>query len=217
MKKCIILAYGTPPGKKLISFLAKRDYTDIICADGGANSARKLGIIPNYIIGDFDSITETNLNYFSVKSDIIRIKRQNDTDVEKAIKLAIKKGYQDCLLLGVIGNRLDHSICNLSIILKFSEKIRIRIIYEKSVLSVESGEVKLTTKPGEVISLFAFDSRTKISSKGLRYELRNTSLPFGKKEGESNKAKGKSVSLKITNGKIFLIRLFDIAKNNGFI
>ncbi len=217
MKKCIIIANGTPPGKKLISFLVKKEYTDIICADGGANAARKLGIIPNYIIGDFDSITETNLNYFSDKSEVIRIKRQNDTDVEKAIKSAIKKGYKDCLLLGVIGNRLDHSICNLSIILKFAEKIRIRIIYEKSVLSVESGEINITTKPGEVISLFAFDSRTKILSKGLRYELRNTSLQFGRKEGESNKAKGKSVSLKIRNGKIFLIRLFDIAKNNGFI
>ncbi|RJP67339.1 MAG: thiamine diphosphokinase [Ignavibacteriales bacterium] len=217
MKKCIILANGTPPDKKLISFLARKKYNDIICADGGANSARKLGIIPNYIIGDFDSITETNLNYFSDKSEVIRIKRQNDTDVEKAIKLAIKKGYKDCLLLGAIGNRLDHSICNLSIILKFAEKIRIRIIYEKSMLSVESGEINLTTKPGEVISLFAFDSRTKIFSKGLRYELRNTSLPFGSKEGESNNSKGKSVSLKIKNGKIFLIRLFDIAKNNGFI
>jgi thiamine pyrophosphokinase len=217
MKKCIIIANGTQPDKKLISFLTNRGYTDLICADGGANYARKLGVIPDYIIGDFDSITENNLNYFSGKSEIVRIKRQSDTDVEKAIKLAIKKGYKDCLLLGVIGNRLDHSICNLSIILKFAEKIRLRIIYEKSVLSVERGEINLITKPGEMISLFSFDSRTKIFSKGLKYELRNIPLQFGKNEGESNQATGKSVSIKIKNGRIFLIRLFDIAKNNGFI
>lgn len=217
MKKCIIIANGTSPGKKLISFLSTRNYNDIICADGGANSARKLGVIPKYIIGDFDSITDSNLDYFKNKSVIVHNNDQNDTDVEKALKYAIKKGYKDCILLGVIGNRLDHSICNLSIVKKFSDKIRTRIIYKKSVLSVERREVEIKTSPDEIISIFAFDSKVKVTSIGLKYELRNISLPFGEKESESNEAVGNSVSVKIKNGSIFLIRLFDVVSRNDFI
>jgi len=217
MKKCIIIANGTSPGKKLISFLNAINYKDIICADGGANSVRKLKLIPKYIIGDFDSVTETNLDYYKNKSVIVYENNQYDTDVEKALKYAIKKGYKDCILLGVIGNRLDHSICNLSIVMKFSGKIRTRIIYEKSVLSVERGEIEIKTSPEEIISIFAFNSKVKITSKGLKYELKNISLPFGEKESESNEAIGNSVSIKIKNGSIFLIRLFDIARRNDFI
>ncbi len=217
MKKCIIIANGKSPGKKLFPFLRTKNYKDIICADGGANSARKLGITPKYIVGDFDSITSTSLNYFRRKSAIVQIKNQDDTDVEKTLKYAIKKGYNDCVLLGVIGNRLDHSICNLSIVLKFSDRIRIRIIYEKSLLSVEKDDVELKTFPGEIISIFSFDSKTKIQSKGLKYELQNISLPFGKKESESNEAVGNSVSIKVKKGSIFLIRSFDIVRRNDFI
>ncbi len=217
MKKCIIIANGTSPNKKLISFLGKRNYEDIICADGGANSAYKIGIIPKYIVGDFDSITAATLNYFRNKSEIVQMKSQYDTDVEKALKYSVNKGYKDCILLGVIGNRLDHSICNLSIVLKYAGKIKARIIYEKSILSVEKGEIELKTYKGEVISLFAFDSRTKILSKGLKYELKNISIPFGKRESESNEAIGKSVSIKIKNGRIFLIRLFESSARNDII
>ncbi|MFO7446876.1 MAG: thiamine diphosphokinase, partial [Ignavibacteriaceae bacterium] len=70
MKKCIILANGKPPKKSLVTFLQKRNYSSLICADGGANSARKLNLTPDVIIGDLDSITSKNLKYFNKKSKI---------------------------------------------------------------------------------------------------------------------------------------------------
>lgn len=212
IKKCLIIANGKPPSKRVISFLKSKGFNKIICADGGANTARKLNIIPDYIIGDLDSITPENKYHFAKLTNIIQIKRQNDTDVEKCIKYIIKKGYKECVLLGVIGNRLDHSFCNLGIVLKYSDEIRVRIISEQSVLSVAEKELKIRTIPGELFSLYAFDESTRITSRGLKYKLSETALPFGKRESTSNVALKEEVYLKITGGRIFIIRDFDIVK-----
>jgi thiamine pyrophosphokinase len=204
--KCIILANGKHPAKSVLTFLEKKDYSTLICADGGANAARKINVLPNYIIGDLDSVTKDTLKYFNGKSEIIGIKRQNDTDVEKCIKYAIKKKLNNIILTGVTGDRLDHTFCNLGIVLKFSYLAKIRIIAENSFLAPYSGNVDIKTCSGETISLYGFNSKTKIVSEGLYYPLKNISLPFGVKESTSNLAVGRVVRLRISGGIIFVIR-----------
>lgn len=217
MKKAIILANGDAPTKGQIKYLRKVGYSKIICADGGANSARKLGLIPDLIIGDLDSITKENKKYFSNKTEIIQIKRQNDTDVEKALKYLIKKKYKEVILLGATGDRLDHSICNLGIVLKFYKKIEVSILHAKSFLRAYSGNVVLPTIKNETISLYGFDTKTKIKSKGLKYPLKNIALPFGERESTSNVADGIKVSLEIKNGIVFVIREFNLLKKYDLI
>lgn len=217
MKKCIILANGKIPSKKIIHYLQQISYTFLICADGGADSARKLGIIPDYIIGDLDSVSDATLKFFMNKTKIIQIKRQNDTDVEKCLKFAIRKKYKEAVLLGAIGDRLDHSFCNLGIVIKFFNKIRIRIISDKSILTPYSGKVDLSTVVGETISLYGFNERTKISSKGLKYPLKKTRLPFGKRESTSNTAVDKKINLRIDGGVIFIIRDFNTLRKHGLL
>jgi thiamine pyrophosphokinase len=215
--KCIIFANGRPPVKSVLSTLKKKGYDTLICADGGANSARKINVLPDYIIGDLDSISKNTLNYFSENSEIFKITGQNDTDVEKCIKFAIKRKLNDIVLLGVTGNRLDHTFCNLGIVLKFFALARIRIIAEDSLLAPYSGIVNLPTCSGESISLYGINSKTRISSEGLYYPLKNISLPFGVKESTSNIATGKSIKLKIAGGVIFVIRDFKtVIKNDLF-
>ena len=206
MKKCIILANGKSPKKNVITFFQKRGYSKFICADGGANSALKMKLVPDVIIGDFDSISTTAFKELKSVSKIIRLKRQNDTDVEKCLKYAISKKYDEALLVGVTGNRLDHTFCNLGIVLKFFHQIKISLIAEDSFLKAYSGNVGLKTYPGETISLFGISPKTKITSKELKYELKNAALPFGIRESTSNIAKKNLVKLKISNGVIFIIR-----------
>jgi thiamine pyrophosphokinase len=79
MKKGLILANGQPPKKFVISYLQKKGYSTLICADGGANSAYKLKLLPDYIVGDFDSIRKEVFEYYQGKSSIKKISRQNDT------------------------------------------------------------------------------------------------------------------------------------------
>jgi len=217
MKKSIIIANGDIPKKKQIVYLQKIGFEKIICADGGANSARKLNIIPDLIIGDLDSITKDNLKYYKSKAKIIKYKRQNDTDVEKSLKYLISKGFEEVVLLGATGNRLDHTICNLGIVIKYFDKIKISILHGNSFLRAYNSEVELPTVKGETISLYGFDDKTKIQSKGLKYPLNNISLPFGKRESTSNVAINTKVSLKIKGGIVFVIRDFNIMKKNDFI
>jgi len=214
MKKCIILANGKPPRKNVITFFQKKGYDTLICADGGANSVLKFGLIPDYIIGDLDSSDEAVLKIFKTKSTIISYKRQNDTDVEKCLKFAVQKKYKEAILVGATGNRLDHTFCNLGIVLKFFNQINISLIAENSFLKAYKGKLKLKTSKGETISLYGFDNKTKITSQGLKYSLKNKSLPFGKKESTSNVATSNSLQLTISNGVIFVIRDFNTMKKH---
>lgn len=214
MKKCIIIANGKSPSKKVVNYFLEKGFKAIICADGGANSAKKLGLIPNFIIGDLDSINTEVIKYFRSRSEIIQIKRQSDTDVEKCLKFAIKKGFKEVILLGVTGDRLDHTICNLGIVIKFFNKIKIHISAENSFLSAFNKSIKIKTKIGETISLYAFDNRTFITSKGLSYPLKESNLAFGEKESTSNVAVSESVELDISGGIIFIIRDFNFMKRN---
>lgn len=214
MKKCIILANGKPPKKSVITFFQRKGYNKLICADGGANSALKINLVPDIIIGDLDSISSESLREFQSVSKIIRLKRQNDTDVEKCLKYAISNKYSEALLVGVTGDRLDHTICNLGIVLKFFNKVKCILIAENSILIPLSGLTILDSVPGELISLYGFNRKTKITTKGLKYPLNKTSLPFGERESTSNVSALYSVSIKVEGGKIFLIRDFNFMKKH---
>jgi len=214
MKKCIIIANGKSPSKKVVDAFYKKGFNTIICADGGANSARNLGITPDFIIGDLDSISLSTLKYFKNKSTVIKIKRQNDTDVEKCLKFAIRKKFDEVVLLGVTGDRLDHTICNLGIVIKFFGRIKIYLSAESSFLTSINKTTEFNSKVGETISIYAFDDKTKISSVGLKYKLNNTALPFGVRESTSNVSFSEKIILKIKNGIVFVIRDFNFMKKH---
>ncbi len=217
MKKCIILANGKPPRKSVITFFQKKCFDTLLCADGGADSALRLGLTPDYIIGDLDSISKEAIKKFTKTSKILQYKRQIDTDVEKCLKFAIKNKFDEVLLIGVTGNRLDHTICNLGIVLKYFNNIKISLLAENSYLKPYTGDVRLKTQKGEIISLYGFDKKTKITSKGLKYSLKNISLPFGERESTSNVSTSYSVQLKIRNGIIFIIRDFKTIKKYDLV
>ncbi|MBK7629396.1 MAG: thiamine diphosphokinase [Ignavibacteriales bacterium] len=214
MKKCIIIANGKSPNKSIVNYFINKGYSTIICADGGANSAKKIGITPDFIIGDLDSVSNSTLKYFNKQSKIIKYKRQNDTDVEKGLKFAITKKFDEVVLLGVTGDRLDHTICNLGIVIKYFHQIKINLVSEKSFLIPAIKSINLKSKIGETISLYAFNKETKITSTGLKYKLNLTALPFGIKESTSNVSIQNLVKLKVTGGIVFIIRDFNFMKKH---
>lgn len=214
MKKCIIIANGKSPTKKVVDYFIEKGFSTIFCADGGANSAKKLGIVPDFIIGDLDSIDTATIKHFSSKSKIIKYARQNDTDVEKCLKYAIRKKYKEVVLLGVTGDRLEHTICNLGIVIKFFSKIKIHISADNSFLSAYNIPVVIKSKINEIISFYAFDKHTFITSNGLKYPLKKSNLAFGKKESTSNVSTSETIELKIIGGIVFIIRDFNFMKKH---
>ncbi|MCK7528761.1 MAG: hypothetical protein MZV64_70000 [Ignavibacteriales bacterium] len=109
------------------------------------------------------------LKEFKSVSKIIRLKRQNDTDVEKCLKYAISNKYDEALLVGVTGNRLDHTFCNLGIVLKFYPQINISLIAENSFLKAYSRKcgVKNFSRRNN-FSLWYIVQKQKSTSQGLQ-------------------------------------------------
>lgn len=213
--KAIILGNGKRPQKRTIQYLKRQGYERFICADGGANSAYKMRLQPDYIIGDMDSVEPEIIEYFEGASVIMKYDRQDDTDIEKCLKFAIDMGWTEAVLLGATGDRLDHSFCNMGIAIKYFDDIRIRLIAEKSILTVHTGLLELRSLPGEIISIYGIDDDTIFTSWGLKYPLTGFSLPFGKRESTSNVSTQNTVKISIENGKGLIIRDFSFVRKHG--
>ena len=216
-RRCLILANGTPPGKKAINYFSMQGFDYLICADGGANSAFRLGLTPGLIIGDLDSIKPEVYDYYQRKVKIIKYKRQNDTDVEKALKYVISKGYGEVILCGATGDRLDHSFCNVGVLLKFYNQIRVYLYHDKSIAYVISGLNFIKTIKGETISIYGIEPRTKFTSRGLKYPLEKVALPFGSRESTSNIALTGNLELSVSRGKGIIMRDFITVVKHGLL
>ncbi len=205
-KTCLLIINGKFSSRSLLKKLLLKYDSDIICADGGSNIAFKLGVIPKYIIGDLDSISDEALKYYEGKTSIKKISRQTDTDLEKALKFIVKKNYSRVIVFGASGGRFDHQFANTSILFRYAKLIEITFIAEETVGQFIRGDKKFNSRKGEAISIFAFDAKTRITSKGLKYKLKETKLKYGEREGNSNESLGENFSLKVVGGICLIIR-----------
>ncbi|MHC1737453.1 MAG: thiamine diphosphokinase [Ignavibacteriaceae bacterium] len=207
IKNCIIIGSGEIPAKKAVDFFVRKSgHPVIISADGGTANALKLKLLPDFVIGDFDSVSEDQLKMLPKETKLIRIERQSDSDIEKCIEYASSEGCSDFLLLGVTGKRIDHTLGNISILLRNSEVRKMRIVTPDSVVEVIREKTEIATEPGERISLFSFNVKTEITTEGLLYPLKREKLIFGKREGTSNEATGNIVVITAVKGDLLLIR-----------
>ena len=94
-------------------------------ADGSANKIINLGIRPNYILGDLDSIYKKNIKKKS--KNIIHLKDQNYNDFHKSLLWLKENNIKKIDIIGIDGKRIDHTICNFIIILECISFIDITI------------------------------------------------------------------------------------------
>ncbi|HLF19469.1 MAG TPA: thiamine diphosphokinase [Bacteroidota bacterium] len=204
-KKALILANGQPPSKRLLQRLL-RSADIFVCADGGANTAARLKLKPDLIIGDLDSIQASTIRKFS-GVPARRIADQKRTDLEKALSWAVKKGIKEIIVTGATGVRLDHSIGNLSALAKFSRRARIEFIDDRSELVYIGNTYEFEAPTGTVVSLIPLSLSEGIVTKGLKWELKNESLRLGLRESTSNVVKSSPVCITVKRGDLLLYRL----------
>jgi thiamine pyrophosphokinase len=188
MRKITVIANGNKPEK------INRIQSDeiIIAVDGGAHHCINLGITPEIIIGDFDSISKSERTYFE-KMDINFIQFPTDkdeTDLEIALDYATKIGVSDIDLYGLLGGRWDMSFANLMLLAseKYSQ-LNFRVVDENlTVYIIRSGEtLNLAEKPGTCVSTLPLNGPVLgIYYEGLKWNLENESLSFGSPRGVSN-------------------------------
>lgn len=201
-----ILCNGKSISKSLFKkFESKYDF-DLICADGGANTAYKMNLKPKIIIGDFDSAEEFVLNFYKSIAKLVYLKRQTDTDLEKALLYCRRKKYNNVFVFGFSGKRFDHTLSNISNALKFSNCFRIVLVDDYSTLQFINGEKKINSYSGEIVSLFGMSNRTSISTVNLKYPLNREKLIFGIRESTSNVSTHNNFVIHVHSGIVALIR-----------
>ncbi len=216
IKKAIIIGNGYSPKLKEISRLQKNGFIDIFCADGAANQLKKLNVIPKYIIGDLDSIMSETYDFYKEKvKKIVKIKDQNSTDIEKCLNYTRKLKYDEIILLSCIGDRLDHSLGNISILLKYSSKIKLHLVHNNWIMTCFFNNCELRTTPDEIISFFSFNNLIKMTTRGLRYNLHNETIAFGVRDSTSNIAVSDKICIN-ADDVFLLIRNLDEAIKNDF-
>ncbi len=202
--KAVVVCNGEPPSRTLLSRMTK-DAQLVVAADGGANAFQRSGVVPDVIIGDLDSLSSASRRTFS-SSTIIRVTRQDNTDLEKALDYCLDEGANEVVILGAAGKRIDHTLGNLSALWKYTKKVKISLqAGEWSGFLVEQS-LHCRAPRGTTVSLIPYSRCEGITLRGLKYALRNARMNTGE-VGVSNVVTGSSFSVTIKKGRMLVLVL----------
>ena len=172
MKKNIVAIIADGEKVNDIGIILK-DADIIIAADGGANLCRSQKIKPAYIIGDLDSITYENMEFFS-DSKFIEIPEQDQTDLQKALDYALSLNPTKIKIISVFGKRADHSLGNILIFQNYDESIPVEVYDNFGVMTFYSpGKYELKLQLGQKISFFSLIPIINLSLKGFKNQVNN--------------------------------------------
>lgn len=185
----------------------------ILCCDGGMRHTKALDILPDYILGDFDSVSPDILSFYQKLKIPIRSfpEKKDETDMELGVRFAMELGITDLVILGGIGSRMDHTLANchlLSLLLK--NNIRGRLANEKNCIEMIDSYLKITGKKGDLVSLVpACTEVSGVTLKGMEYPLENATIPFESPIGVSNVMTGEEAEIFIKKGLVYVIQARD--------
>ena len=205
MKRCVIVGgadinnYGFIRDK-----LCADDY--VVFCDSGLKHLEQLQVKPNLIVGDFDSHENPHLDV----ETIVLPCEKDDTDTVFAVKEAIKRGFVDFLLIGVVGARLDHTLGNVSILLYLDS------LGKKGTIIDDYSEMEIVSdKPASITDDYSFFSLLNITGcakeitiTGAKYPLDGAEISCEYQYGISNEVlPGKTAVVSVKCGKLLLLKV----------
>ena len=205
-RRCVIVGGAGIRNYQAIWEYQNPDDFNIFC-DSGLYHQENLGIEPHLIVGDFDSHDNPHLDV----ETIVLPREKDDTDTVFAVKEALKRGFDDFLLLGVAGGRLDHTLGNVSILLMLHRQGK------RALLVDNYSEMEIVSKdPVSIDDSFSFFSLLNISGtaegitvEGAKYPLRDGSIQCTYQYGISNEVlPGHQASVSVEKGELLLIKVF---------
>lgn len=206
MRRCVVIG-GADIGRydRIRSYLRADDF--YICCDSGLKHRERLDIVPDLIVGDFDSCENPRVE----TETIVLPCEKDDTDTVFAVKEALSRGFQKFLLIGVIGGRLDHTLGNVSLLLMLHTQ-------GKAAAAVDDySEMEIVSNlPVQIGGQYAFFSLLNISGtaqgitiKNAKYPLRDAEITCDYQYGISNEVlPGKTAEVSVKNGRLVLIKVW---------
>lgn len=199
MKTCVIFCAGE--FEKLAQPIGTEDY--VIAADGGYRHVQKLGIQPDAVLGDFDSLgfVPEGGQRFPVEKD--------DTDSMLAVRHGLEMGCDRFVIYGALdGPRLDHTLANLQTLLFLAQRGAAGcLVGKKNVVTVvKDGAVCFPAEAEGMLSVFCMGGDAKeVTIRGLKYALEAGTLRADFPLGVSNRFVGKPAAIRVGNGSLIVI------------
>ena len=189
---------------------------NIIVCDRGLEALYQLKIIPNHVVGDFDSVSSNVLTFYQNKPQVVfhtYNAEKDNTDTDIALKLAIKLKSSEITILGALGKRMDHAIANIHILKDALEaEIPCQILDENNRIYLINKESTLNKDKiyGKYISLIPLTSVVEgLTLTGFKYPLNNYDLPVGTSLGISNEIIEDTAHIKMEKGILIVIESRD--------
>ena len=205
LKKALIICNGNPPPQALLKQLWREaDYR--VAADGGANLLQVLNLLPDAVVGDFDSL-QPDVQKQLPETILFHVKEQDTNDADKAVRHCLKLGFTEINLLGADGGRQDQFLSSLEILFKYSPSARLIIWTALERMEFILDTWKESLPPGTTLSLLPlFGGAQGVVSRGLKFQLNNHALLPGKSpSGVSNQVLSNPVTVSIREGQLLLV------------
>ena len=210
-----ILACGGTLSAEFLKQVSEQ-YKDAIlyAVDGGLVPVDAAGILPDYLVGDFDTAEASLVERYEKRCITLRHKPEKDaTDTELALEHALERGAEDIILLGATGSRIDHTMANLHMLYKVLQTGK------KACILNENNRISLHDKPftlkketlfGTYVSFLPFFGEvTGVTLKGFKYPLSGKTLTAGISLGISNEGKEETMEVSFLSGYLLMIEARD--------
>jgi len=208
MQRILIFANGEIPRLENARFLLRAD-DYVICADGGTRHALALGLKPDLVVGDMDSIDKQQWQKLKNAGVPIELfpRDKNQTDLELALDRAIELGPKVILIIGALGGRLDQTFGNtalLSDVRLSAVDVRLDDGVEEIFFCRDQDEVQ--GRSGDIISLIPWGNPVQgVQTQGLKWQLYSETLFPERTRGISNEMTSEVASIKIESGLLLVI------------
>jgi thiamine pyrophosphokinase len=214
LKKIVFIICSGPVGD--LSFLQaeweRHAPVCLICADGGARHVHALGLTPDLIVGDMDSLDGDLQRFFVAKgSRILRYPQVKDeTDSRLALEMAFMMAPDEIRVYGALEARIDHTLANLSLLLAAADKgIETRLLNEWCELFLIRHRAVIEGAIGQTVSLFAFGAdATGVTLAGFEYSLKDAMISPARPIGVSNRLTSAQGVVSVTSGDLLAVRYF---------
>lgn len=180
-----------------------------VCANGGTHLALRLGLRPDIVIGDLDSLQPDLHSRLEAGGTrfITHPTAKDETDLELALLWCLGQGARDVVVLGAWGSRPDHSLGNIFLLTDPRlEKARITFVSSTWQMFVARAEADVRGQAGDTVSLIPLTARVdNIRTEGLAYPLRGETLWRGPARGVSNVMLGATARITLASGILLVL------------
>lgn len=167
--------------------------------DGAYHYAPLMDLVPDLIIGDFDSIVTLPCDV-----SLLKLADQNTTDFEKALHYLVTSGFEKVLVLGGTGKQHDHFLGNLSAAKRYQLELDIVFFDQSQYFFLGGRETIIETQKGKIISLYPFPEAHGIRTEGLEYALNHEHLNMHSRIGTRNISTNHQVSIVKDSGDLWI-------------